>query len=115
MVTALVVTSQGFPLAYEVMPGNTSARMTLAGFLKRIEAQYGRSDRTWIMYRGIPTEETLASMRVSDPPVQYLVGTPKGRLTKTPNLGNFASALLGKFQSALTPRRRSHSQCGAAG
>lgn len=70
VVIALVVTPQGFPLAYEVMPGNTSDRATLEGFLKRIEDQYGRSDRVWIMDRGIPTEETLASMRDSDPPVQ---------------------------------------------
>ena len=82
VVIALVVTPQGFPLADEVMPGNTSDKTTLAGFLKKIEAQYGRSDRIWIMDRGIPTEETLASMRAGDPPVQYLVGTPKGRLTK---------------------------------
>ena len=34
------------------------------------------------MDRGIPTEETLAQMRAADPPVHYLVGTPKGRLTK---------------------------------
>ena len=34
------------------------------------------------MDRGIPTEETLAQMRQSDPPVLYLVGTPKGRLSK---------------------------------
>lgn len=82
VVIALVVTPQGLPLAYEVMAGNTSDKTTLEGFLKRIEDQYGRSDRTWIMDRGIPTEETLASMRASDPPVSYLVGTPKGRLTR---------------------------------
>ena len=81
VVIALVVTPQGFPLAYEVMPGSTSDRTTLADFLERIEAQYGRSERVWIMDRGIPTEETLAAMRASDPPVRYLVGTPKGRLT----------------------------------
>ena len=34
------------------------------------------------MDRGIPTEETLASMRDGDAPVRYLVGTPKGRLTR---------------------------------
>ena len=34
------------------------------------------------MDRGIPTEETLAAMRAGDPPVRYLVGTPKGRLTR---------------------------------
>jgi hypothetical protein len=34
------------------------------------------------MDRGIPTEEMLAEMRAADPPVSYLVGTPKGRLSK---------------------------------
>jgi hypothetical protein len=34
------------------------------------------------MDRGVPTEAVLAQMRASDPPVQYLVGTPKGRLTR---------------------------------
>ena len=82
VVIALVVTPQGFPLAYEVMPGNTADSTTLAGFLERIEAQYGRSDRVWIMDRGIPTEATLAAMRDGPAPVRYLVGTPKGRLTK---------------------------------
>ena len=82
VVIALIVTPQGFPLAYEVMPGNTSDKTTLAGFLEKIEAQYGRSDRVWIMDRGIPTEETLAAMRDGEAPVHYLVGTPKGRLTR---------------------------------
>ena len=82
VVIALVVTPQGFPLAYEVMPGNTSDKTTLKDFLEQIEAQYGRSDRVWIMDRGIPTEETLEQMRTAQPPVHYLVGTPKGRLSK---------------------------------
>ena len=34
------------------------------------------------MHRGVPTEEVLAEMRAPDPPVRYLVGTPKGRLTR---------------------------------
>jgi transposase len=34
------------------------------------------------MDRGIPSEEVLAEMRASDPPIYYLVGTPKGRLSK---------------------------------
>ena len=79
VVIALVVTPEGFPLAYEVMPGNNT---TLAQFLAKIESQYGRSERVWIMDRGIPTEETLAAMRGGQTPVHYLVGTPKGRLTR---------------------------------
>ena len=82
VVIALVVTPDGFPLAYEVMAGNTSDNTTLADFLTKIEDQYGRSDRVWIMDRGIPTEETLEAMREGDTPVRYLVGTPKGRLTR---------------------------------
>ena len=82
VVIALIVTPEGFPLAYEVMAGNTADQTTLADFLEKIERQYGRSDRVWIMDRGIPTEETLASMREGDAPVRYLVGTPKGRLTR---------------------------------
>jgi transposase len=65
-----------------VLCGNTSDKTTLKDFLQKIEKQYGRARRIWIMDRGIPTEETLAEMRASDPPVPYLVGTPKGRLTK---------------------------------
>ncbi|MGH7881146.1 MAG: IS1634 family transposase, partial [Candidatus Binataceae bacterium] len=82
VVIALVVTPDGLPLAYEVLPGNTSDKTTLRAFLAKIEAQYGKAQRIWVMDRGIPTEAVLAEMRASDPPVSYLVGTPKGRLTK---------------------------------
>jgi hypothetical protein len=82
VVIALVVTPEGFPLAYEVLPGNTSDKTTLREFLTKIEAQYGKADRIWVMDRGIPTEEVLAEMRASTPPVCYLVGTPRGRLGK---------------------------------
>ena len=82
VVIALVVTPEGFPLAYEVMAGNTSDRTTLRGFLQKIESLYGKAERIWVMDRGIPTEEVLAEMRASVPPVHYLVGTPKGRLSQ---------------------------------
>ncbi len=82
VVIALIVTPEGFPLAYEVMPGNTADNTTLVAFLDRITAQYGQASRTWIMDRGIPTEATLANMRNASMPVHYLVGTPKGRLSQ---------------------------------
>ena len=81
VVIGLVVTTDGFPLAYEVMDGNTSDRTTLRKFLKHIEDQYGRAKRIWVMDRGIPTEEILAEMRSSDPPTLYLVGTPKSKIS----------------------------------
>jgi hypothetical protein len=82
VVIALIVTPEGFPLAYEVMPGNTSDKTTLADFIHQIEVQYGKAQRTWVMDRGIPTEETLKIMREADPPIHYLVGTPRGRLSQ---------------------------------
>ena len=97
VVIALVVTPEGLPLAYEVLAGNTRDCTTLKDFLGRIERQYGKARRVWCMDRGIPTEEVLAQMRASDPPVQYLVGTPKGRLTR------LEPALLDKPWQAARP------------
>ena len=64
VVIALIVTPEGFPLAYEVMAGNTADNTTLRGFLKKIEEQYGKAERIWVMDRGIPTEEVLKEMRM---------------------------------------------------
>jgi hypothetical protein len=82
VVIALVVTPEGLPLGYEVLSGNTADSTTLRGFLERIVRQYGKARRIWLMDRGIPTEAVLAEMRAADPPVRYLVGTPKGRLSR---------------------------------
>ncbi len=83
VVLALVVTPEGLPLACEVMPGNTQDKQTLKDFLARLQALHGQADRIWIMDRGIPTEEQLAELRASDPPVRYLVGTPRARVKAT--------------------------------
>ena len=82
VVIALVISPEGFPLAYEVMAGNTPDKKTLSGFLDKIQAIYGKAKRIWVMDRGIPTEEVLEEMRTSKPPIHYIVGTPKGRLSK---------------------------------
>ena len=97
VVIAVVVTPEGLPLAYEVLAGNTADSTTLKAFLARIERQYGKARRVWCMDRGVPTEEVLAQMRASDPPVHYLVGTPKGRLTR------LEQALLDKPWRAVRP------------
>jgi len=80
VVIALVITSDGFPLAYEVMDGNTSDRATLRGFLDKIEKTYGKARRMWVMDRGIPSEEILREMRDPAREIFYLVGTPKGKI-----------------------------------
>ena len=82
LVIALVVTPDGFPLAYEVMNGNTSERTTLRTFLKKIESTYGKARRVWVMDRGIPSEAILAEMREPERQTFYLVGTPKGRISQ---------------------------------
>src|SRR5713101_10047711 len=82
LVIALVVTTDGLPLAYEVMNGNTSERATLRTFLDDIEKTYGKAKRTWVMDRGIPSEAILKEMREPERQTFYLVGTPKGRINQ---------------------------------
>jgi transposase len=82
LVIALVVTPDGFPLAYEVLKGNTSDRSTLRDFLKKIETTYGQARRVWVMDRGIPSEAILKEMRAPEGQTFYLVGTPKGRINQ---------------------------------
>src|SRR6516162_1388944 len=80
VVIALVITPEGFPLAYEVMEGNTADRTTLRGFLEKIESSYGKARRVWVMDRGIPTEEVLEEMRTAGREIFYLVGTPRSKV-----------------------------------
>jgi transposase len=82
VVIALIVTPEGYPLAYEVLAGNTSDKKTLKQFLEKIEKLYGKAHRVWVMDRGIPTEEVILEMQQAEQPIHYLVGTPKGRLSK---------------------------------
>src|SRR5437016_14634387 len=67
VVIALVITPQGFPLAYEVLAGNTADNTTLKEFLARIEQQYGKARRVWLMDRGIPTGEVPEQRRRDEP------------------------------------------------
>ena len=80
LVIALVITTDGFPLAYEVMDGNTSDRTTLRDFLDQIEKTYGKAKRMWVMDRGVPTEEILQEMRDPAREIFYRWGHPKGKI-----------------------------------
>ena len=82
LVIALVIMPDGFPLAYEVMNGNTSDRTTLPAFLKKVENTYGKARRVWVMDRGIPNEAQLKDMRAPERQTFYLVGTPKGKINQ---------------------------------
>ena len=100
VVVALVVTPEGLPLAYEMFPGNTTDKTTLRGMLETIRRRYGDAERIWIMDRGIPTEEILTELRAADSGVRYLVGTPKGRLTR------YEAALAERPWQAVRPQLR---------
>ncbi len=65
-----------------MFPGNTADQTTLRGMLQLIQKRYGQAERIWVMDRGIPTAAVLADLRQSEAKASYLVGTPKGRLTK---------------------------------
>lgn len=80
VVIALVVTTDGLPLAYEVLAGNTADQTTLKDFLAKIAGLYGKARRVWVMDRGVPTEAVLEEMRRDG--VAYLVGTPRRQLRK---------------------------------
>lgn len=82
VIIALVVTPEGLPLAYEMLPGNTADKTTLLAMLELVQKRHGQAQRIWVMDRGVPTEAALAQMRASTPPVHYLVGTPKARLNR---------------------------------
>ncbi len=81
VIVALVVTPEGLPLAYEMLPGNTADKTTLRDMLQLIQHRYGAAERIWVMDRGIPTEAVLEELRQTDSKISCLVGTPKGRLS----------------------------------
>ena len=78
VVIALVLTPDGFALAYEVMPGSTGDKETQMPFVRKLEAKYGRIGSLGLMDRGVPSENTLAEMRKDG--YRYLVGAPRGHL-----------------------------------
>jgi transposase len=75
---ALVVAREGMPLGYEVFCGNRSDVTTVEDIVTKIESQYGRADRIWVMDRGMVSEETLEFLRSENR--RYIVGTPKSQL-----------------------------------
>jgi hypothetical protein len=78
IVLALVVTRDGFPLAHLTLAGNTQDLQTVETIVKAIEARFGRSQRVWVMDRGMISEDTLSFL--SQPGRRYLLATRRGDL-----------------------------------
>ena len=75
---ALVVDREGMPLGYEVFNGNRSDVTTMEDIVEKIESQYGRADRIWVMDRGMISEDNLEFLQSENR--RYIVGTPKSQL-----------------------------------
>lgn len=78
IVLAVIVTPEGFPLSYEVLPGNMGDEGTLGAALEAIERKHGKARRIWVFDRGVASEANLQKLRESG--AQYVVGTPRSRL-----------------------------------
>jgi len=77
---ALVVSRCGMPVGYEVFAGNTADVTTVKGIVELIESRYGKSDRIWVMDRGMTSEANLEFLRQENR--RYIIGTPKSMLKK---------------------------------
>lgn len=75
---ALVVSREGLPLGYEVFKGNRHDVTTVEEIVTKIESQYGRSQRIWVMDRGMLSEDNLAFLQSKNR--RYIIGTPKSQL-----------------------------------
>jgi transposase len=76
----LVVSRCGMPLGYEVFAGNTADVTTVEHIVTTMEKRYGKSDRIWVMDRGMVSEDNIDFLREDDR--RYIVGTPKSMLKK---------------------------------
>jgi transposase len=78
VLVALVVTPEGFPVAYEVFDGDTADVTTLEEIVSKIESKYGMKGRVWVFDRGVVSEDNLQDLRQRG--AYYLVGTPRRKL-----------------------------------
>ena len=80
VIVALVVTAEGFPVAYEVFDGDTADVTTLEEIVSKIENKYGMKGRVWVFDRGVVSEDNLQDLRRRG--AFYLVGTPRRKLAE---------------------------------
>jgi transposase len=76
----LVVSRCGMPLGYEVFSGNTADVTTVEHIVTTMETRYGKSDRIWVMDRGMVSDDNIDFLREGGR--RYIVGTPKSMLKK---------------------------------
>jgi transposase len=80
VVVALVVTRDGFPLAHRTFAGNTRDLKTVQTIVTEIETQFGKTQRIWVMDRGMISDESLKFL--GEPGRRYLLATRRGELAE---------------------------------
>lgn len=83
IVIALIVTREGFPLAHQTFAGNTRDLTTVKHIVNTIESRFGKSERVWVMDRGMIDEASLAFL--SEPGRRYLLSTKRHALHEFQN------------------------------
>ncbi len=89
VIVALVLSREGFPLAHRTWTGNTQDLQTVKKIVTDIETRFGKSNRVWVMDRGMISKDALAFL--SQRGRRYLLSTRRHALAK--------------FQSSLESRR----------
>jgi len=80
VVLALVVTREGFPLAHLTLAGNTRDLQTVEKVVTAVETRFGKSQRVWVMDRGMISKQTLAFL--SQPGRRYLLALRRSGLSE---------------------------------
>ena len=68
---ALVVDRSGFPIGYEVFPGNRHDSTTVKTIVRLMEKTYGKADRIWVMDRGMVSEDESGLPAPRGPPLYH--------------------------------------------
>src|SRR4030043_812349 len=76
----LVVSREGFPLGYELFPGNRTDVTTVEEIIKLMEGRYGKANRIWVMDRGMVSEENIGLLTKEGR--RYILGTQRSQLKK---------------------------------
>lgn len=77
---ALVVSREGMPIGYELFAGNRSDVTTVEEIVTTMEARYGKSERIWVMDRGMASADNLEFLKQDNR--RYIIGTSKSMLKK---------------------------------
>lgn len=78
VIVALVVTREGFPLAHYTWAGNTQDVKTVKQLVLAIETRFGKSQRVWVMDRGMISDEALTFLGAEER--RYLLATKRPAL-----------------------------------